>query len=64
MISGISSRMLCLHLQIHSSWETHKKKEVKAKWVILDVMKDHFISHLSKKKTMKEMFDALVNLPK
>jgi 2-phosphoglycerate kinase len=41
---------------------THKKKEVKAKQVILDAVKDHLIPHLSEKKTMKEMFDALVSL--
>jgi hypothetical protein len=40
----------------------HQKKEIKAQWVILDVVKDHLIPHLSEKKTTKEMFDALVSL--
>jgi hypothetical protein len=35
---------------------------VKAKQVILDAMKDHLIPHISEKKIMKEMFDALVSL--
>jgi hypothetical protein len=42
--------------------EAHKKKEVKAKQMIMDVVKDHLIPHISKKKTAKEMFDALVGL--
>ena len=42
--------------------EAHKKKEVKAKRVILDVVKDHLIPHISEKKGAKEMFDALVIL--
>jgi hypothetical protein len=40
----------------------HKKKEVKAKQMILDAIKDHLIPHISVKKTTKEMFDALVSL--
>jgi hypothetical protein len=40
----------------------HKKREVKAKRMILDAIKDHLIPHISEKKTMKEMFDALVSL--
>jgi hypothetical protein len=40
----------------------HKKKEVKAKRMILDAIKDHLIPHVSEKKTAKEMFDALVSL--
>jgi hypothetical protein len=40
----------------------HKKKEVKAKQVILDAMKDHLIPRVSEKKMAKEMFDALVSL--
>jgi len=40
----------------------HRKKEIKAKWMFLDVMKDHLIPQLSEKKTAKEMFDALVSL--
>jgi hypothetical protein len=40
----------------------HEKKEIKSQWVIFDVVKDHLIPHLSKKKTTKEMFDSLVEL--
>jgi hypothetical protein len=39
-----------------------KKKEVKAKRMIMDAIKDHLIPHISEKKTTKEMFDALVSL--
>jgi hypothetical protein len=39
----------------------HNKREVKAKQMILDAIKDHQIPHIFKK-TMKEMFDALVSL--
>ena len=35
---------------------------VKAKRIIVDSIKDHFISQVSSKKTPKEMFDALSNL--
>jgi hypothetical protein len=41
---------------------THKKKEVKAKKMILDVVKDHLIPHISEKTTTKEMFNTLVSL--
>jgi hypothetical protein len=41
---------------------THKKKEVKTKRMIMGVVKDHLIPHISKKKMAKEMFDALVSL--
>jgi hypothetical protein len=40
----------------------HKKKEVKAKRMIMDAIKDHLIPHISEKKMAKEMFDALVSL--
>jgi hypothetical protein len=33
--------------------EAHNKKEIKAKRVLLDFVKDHLIPHLSKKKTPK-----------
>jgi hypothetical protein len=33
--------------------ETHNKKEIKAHRVILDLVKDHLILHLSKNKTSK-----------
>jgi hypothetical protein len=41
---------------------THQKKEAKAKRIILDSVKDHFISHIAEKKTGKDMFGALVEL--
>jgi hypothetical protein len=31
----------------------HKKKEVRAKWMIMDAINDHLISHISEKKTTK-----------
>jgi hypothetical protein len=40
----------------------HKKKEVKAKQVLLESVKDHLIPHISEKKHAKEMYDALVSL--
>ena len=40
---------------------THKK-EVKAKQMIIEGIKDHLTPHISKKKMTKEMFDALVGL--
>jgi hypothetical protein len=42
--------------------ESHSKKEIKARRVILDSMKDCLIPHLPEKKMTKEMFDALVGL--
>jgi hypothetical protein len=41
---------------------THRKKEVKAKRVLLDFVKDHLIPHIFEKKTTKDMYDALVGL--
>jgi hypothetical protein len=40
----------------------HRKREVKAKWVLLDFVKDHLIPHIYEKKTTKEMYEALVGL--
>jgi hypothetical protein len=40
----------------------HKKKEVKAKRIIMDAIKDHLIPHISEKKKIKEIFDVLVSL--
>jgi hypothetical protein len=40
----------------------HKKREVKAKWVLLESMKDHLIPHIVEKTSSKEMYDALVGL--
>jgi hypothetical protein len=42
--------------------EAHKKKEVKAKQVLLESIKDHLIPHIAEKKYAKEMYDALVSL--
>jgi hypothetical protein len=39
----------------------HNKKEAKAKRIILDSVKDHLITHIAKKKTEKEMYDALLD---
>jgi hypothetical protein len=41
---------------------THKKKEVKAKRVLLEYVKDHLIPHIVEKATAKEMYDALVGI--
>jgi hypothetical protein len=41
---------------------SHKKKELKAKWVFLDYMKDHLIPHRFKKNIAKDMYDYLVVL--
>jgi hypothetical protein len=41
---------------------THKKKDVKAKQVLLDYVKDHLIPRIFEKKTAKDMHDALVDL--
>jgi hypothetical protein len=41
---------------------THKKRELKAKRVLLDSVKDHSIPHIFEKKTTKDMYDALVGL--
>jgi hypothetical protein len=40
----------------------HKKKEVKAKRVLLESVKDHLIPHIAEKTSAKEMYDALVGL--
>jgi hypothetical protein len=42
--------------------DSHAKKDVKAKRILVDGVKDHIIPHFSGKKTMREMWDALVNL--
>jgi hypothetical protein len=42
--------------------EAHKKKEEKAKQMILDAVKDHLIPQLSEKKTKNEIFNALLSL--
>jgi hypothetical protein len=40
----------------------HKKKEVKAKRVLLEFVKDHLIPHIAEKTTAKEMYDDMVGL--
>jgi hypothetical protein len=40
----------------------HKKKEVKAKRVLVESIKDHFIPHIFENKSTKEMYDSLVSL--
>jgi hypothetical protein len=40
----------------------YNKTVVKARRMILNAIKDHLIPHESEKKTVKEMFDALVSL--
>jgi hypothetical protein len=40
----------------------HNKKDVKARRIIVDGVKDHIIPHLSGKKTTKDMWEALVKL--
>jgi hypothetical protein len=41
---------------------THQKREMKAKRVLLDFVKDHLIPHISEKNKAKDMYDALVGL--
>jgi hypothetical protein len=40
----------------------HRKREVKAKRVLLDSMKDHLIPRIFEKKTAKKMYEALVSM--
>jgi len=40
----------------------HTKKDVKARRILVDGVKNHIIPHLSSKKTAKEMWKALVKL--
>ena len=40
----------------------HSKKDAKARMLILDTVRDHIIPHLSRKKTTKEIWDALTEL--
>jgi hypothetical protein len=41
---------------------SHKKKEVKAKRMFLESMKDHLIPHIAKKNSAKELYETLVGL--
>jgi hypothetical protein len=40
----------------------HQKDTIRAKRIIADSIKDHLIPYVSSKKTLKEMFDALIRL--
>jgi hypothetical protein len=40
----------------------HQKDKIRAKRIIADSIKDHFIPQVSSKKTPKEIFDALTRL--
>jgi hypothetical protein len=40
----------------------HKQKDVKAKRIILDGVKDHLIPHLSRKNSTRDMWEALKSL--
>jgi hypothetical protein len=41
---------------------THTKKDVKARRILVDGVKDHIIPHLSSKKSAKEVWEALIKL--
>jgi hypothetical protein len=41
---------------------SHAKKDVKARRILVDGVKDHIIPHFSRKKTTREMWEALVKL--
>jgi hypothetical protein len=40
----------------------HEKKDIRAKSMIMNGMKDHLIPHLVEKQSAREMFKALVDL--
>jgi hypothetical protein len=40
----------------------HQKDSIRAQRIIADSIKDHLISYVSSKKTLKEMFDSLRKL--
>jgi 2-phosphoglycerate kinase len=40
----------------------HEVKEAKAMWMILDLVRDHLVPHLSEKKSANAMFSNLTNL--
>jgi hypothetical protein len=40
----------------------HEQKDVKARRIILDAVKDHLIPHLSEKRSARDMFEALTNI--
>ena len=42
--------------------EAQEKREIKSQRLILDVVKDHLIPHVSKKTNKKDMIDSLVSL--
>lgn len=39
-----------------------RKNDVKARKILMDFVKNHFVSHLSKSETAKDMFDSLKKL--
>ena len=39
-----------------------KRSEVKARKILMDFVKNHLVSHLSKSETAKDMFDSLKKL--
>ena len=41
---------------------TWRKNDVKARKILMDSVKNHLVSHLSKSETTKEMFDSLNKL--
>jgi hypothetical protein len=42
--------------------EFHKKREVKARQILLEFMKDHLIHHIVEKENSKDMYDYLVGI--
>ena len=51
-----------LKYYVEQELTTHRKRELKAKRVLLIFVKDHLIPHISEKKTTKDIYDALVGL--
>ena len=51
-----------LHLAIQKLFTFHVKKGAKEKGNIFYSVKDHLITHITKKKVGKEMYDDLVKL--
>lgn len=42
--------------------ETYNKNQARAKRILLDLVNDHLIPHISQLKTSKEVYDALTGL--
>lgn len=49
-------------LEDADQWKEYRKEMAKVKWLILDGIRDHIVSHVSGKNTAKEMRDTLVQL--